>query len=74
MLCYVIDDAFPSPVSSGPHRTKAGLSTPKIRSPKVRFNELSDKTFNPPWWKVFFLISLAKNEAFLFEVWRFIGD
>ena len=33
MLCYVIDDAFPSPVSSGSHRTKAGRSTPKIRSP-----------------------------------------
>ena len=36
------DDVFPSPVSSGPHCTKANLQRSKNRCRKVRFHELSD--------------------------------
>ena len=35
------DDAFPSPVSSGPHGTKTNLQRSENCSRKVRFHELS---------------------------------
>ena len=38
----MIDDVFPSPVSSGPHCTKANLQRSKSRCRKDRFHEFSD--------------------------------
>ena len=68
MLCYVIDDAFPSPVSSGSHRTKAGRSTPKLRSPKLNLTNFLIKLLIRLGRKYYFHFTCQKRGLFVRSV------
>ena len=65
MLCYVIDNAFPSPVSSDLRRTKVGRSTPKIRSPKVNLTNFLIKLLIRLGRKYYFNFTCQKRGLFV---------
>ena len=48
LVCYVTDDVFPCPVSSGPHRTKARIHRQKIGPSEIIFGgvdvQISDES------------------------------
>ena len=68
MLCYVIDDAFPSLVSSGPRRTKQAVQLQKFAPQKIDLTNFLIKLLIRLGRKYYFNFTCRKRGLFVGSV------